>query len=427
MTLSRLAVAPDGTHFVRDGRPFPLVLDTAWAAFAIPSLPEWRHYLAVRRQQGFTGIMVTILPVLHDRTVTPGARAPFAVDADGHYDFDRPDAGYFELAGEFVRVAAAEGLVAGLVVLWNGYLPDTWGAAITPWAVMTPEQRTAYVSLVARTFGPQEPILIVSGDDHFRQPAAVAGYTAALAQLAREAPASLTTMHLSPVSRLPPHIADSPDLDFYSYQSGHHHALQHLCHELGALYRGQPVRRPIVNIEPAYEQHGRVEGAGRFSAADVRTAMWWSILGGATAGIGYGAHGMWSWHRPGGVFLCDETSSHPPDWQTALAFRGARDVSLLRTLWEQHSLYALEPAQHLLLAGPAGTRVARRTDGLVAVYAQYAGDIRLDLAATGGTAAGWDLDLRTPVVARVRTDDGLLIEQVDACGDLVFFLEPAAP
>jgi hypothetical protein len=48
------------------------------------------YYLQRRRQQGFTSLAVSILPILHDRTVREDAREPFAPDADGHYDFGAP-------------------------------------------------------------------------------------------------------------------------------------------------------------------------------------------------------------------------------------------------------------------------------------------------------------------------------------------------
>lgn len=92
---------------------------------------------------------------------------------------------------------------------------------------------------------------------------------------------------------LPDAFADS--LDFFVYQSGHEADAQDRCHTLAEQYRSRILRKPVINLEPAYEQHGYHHGGGRFTAAQVRGASWWSMPGGACAGIGYGAHGVWQW------------------------------------------------------------------------------------------------------------------------------------
>jgi len=185
-----LTVSPDGTHLQRDGAFFPYVADTAWSVFADATEDEWSWYLDRRRSQGFTSVAISILPILHDRTVHSDAREPFAVDADGHYDLDSPDPAYFARAARLVQHALDRKIVPTLVVLWCNYAPDTWGAELTPWAVMTAPQRRAYVSLVATTFGPLGPIFAVSGDDRFVDPAAIAAYVDVRDQLRAEARAA---------------------------------------------------------------------------------------------------------------------------------------------------------------------------------------------------------------------------------------------
>jgi hypothetical protein len=179
-----LTVDPSGTHFIVGGSFVPLIIDTAWSSFADPSEDEWRMYLSARRRQGFTCVLVSVLPILHDRDERPTAREPFALDAAGHHDFARLDDRFFATAREFTRIAHEEyGLRLMIGVLWNNYLPGTWGAARTPHAVMPEQDRRAYVARVAETFGDLQPILAVGGDDHYTVPAANAGYRQALAQL----------------------------------------------------------------------------------------------------------------------------------------------------------------------------------------------------------------------------------------------------
>ena len=423
--MPHLSVAADGSHLQRDGTFFPYIADTAWSAFADATEAEWLYYLQRRRQQGFTSVAVSILPILHDRTVREDAREPFALDADGHYDFSAPDPAYFANAERFTALARQHGITLTLVVLWCNYVEGTWGADLTPWAVMPEAQRRAYVSLVVSTFGSYEPIFAVSGDDHFTGDAAIRTYAETLAQLAAEAPECLRTAHSSPHATMPDVLGDSSDLDFFVYQSGHDMEHLELTHELAQRYRERRVRKPVINLEPPYERHGYNAGKGRFTAADVRRASWWSVLGGASAGIGYGAHGVWQWHREGGEFTNPGFSLQPFPWQSAVHFRGSDDISLLAHLLARHRLYRLDADQELLVDGVGGVRAASSSDGaLVTVYQPFARDVTVRRDLTDFTVHGWDLDRRAPIVPTLtRVETGTRFEQADVEGDLLLIIE----
>ena len=427
LPVSPLTVDPAGTHLVRDGQPFPLIVDTAWSAFADASAADWRYYLDTRRTQGFTAVAVSVLPILHDRTVRTDAREPFAVTADGHYDFDSPDRAYLANAKEFAELASTAGLLLVIVVLWCNYVPGTWGADLTPWAVMNPDQRRRHVSRVTQTFAPFDAIFAISGDEHFTDPRSVTAYREALDQVATEAPQCLRTMHSTPTADLPAVIADSPHLDFYSYQSGHVMATQHLCIDLAERYVHQKVRRPVINLEPAYEGGG---AAGRLPAADVRRGMWWSILAGAAAGIGYGANGVWQWHVHAGTYT--KSAPEPFSWQRALAFEGVQDVSLAAALIRDHGLFRAVGRQDLVRAAPAGCRAAATPDPdpdtAVAVYLPYAAIVTLDVDLTGHALRAWALAERQEIRARsTRDDGGTRVDQLDVTGDILLIFEPVGP
>jgi hypothetical protein len=426
--LPRLSVDPSGTHLVADGEFFPLVIDTAWSAFADPTEEEWRTYLATRRRQGFTSVIVSVLPILHDRDERPGAREPFAVDAAGHFDFFQPDAGFFATAREFTRIAHQEyGLRLMVTVLRNNYLAGTWGAQRTPHAVMPDEARRAYVARVAETFGDLEPIFVVGGDDNYRVPGANAAYLEALEQLRDAAPGCLFTTHSAPHAVLPDDLADR--LDFFLHQSGHHVDNQDLTWRQPARYLARQPRKPVVASEPAYEQHGKVGGHGRWSRAEVRQASWTSVLAGAAAGIGYGAHGIWMWHSPSGDFQARRASLEPFHWPEALAFPGALDISLLARLLVDHRLYRLLPAQELL-ADSAGDqiRLAASPDrALVTLYQPFARQVEVRLDLSGYRMVAWDLAERAPLTVDAVVSDGrTTFRQLASLGDQLVIAERAA-
>jgi hypothetical protein len=50
------SLADDGRTMLRDGRPIPLIVDTAWSGVIRATDADWQRYLHRRREQGFTTI-----------------------------------------------------------------------------------------------------------------------------------------------------------------------------------------------------------------------------------------------------------------------------------------------------------------------------------------------------------------------------------
>lgn len=404
---ARLAVDPTGRHLVADGENFPLIIDTAWSAFADPTEDEWRIYLETRRRQGFTAVLVTVLPVLHDRVTRDDSWEPFERNHRGHPDFSRLRAAFFERARHLTRIAHDEfGLVLMITVLWNNYLEGTWGAQMTPEAVMPPDARARYIHAVADAFGDLHPIFVVGGDDHYNVANANAAYLEAIDVLRRRAPASLLTTHTAPRAALPDEIAEG--LDFYLHQSGHNLENADLTWQQTAGYLARSPRKPLVNSEPPYELHGKVGGRARWTRAEVRAASWISLLAGSSAGIGYGAHGVWMWATTRGRFEAAGPSLEPMFWTDALRLPGALDISLLAFLFRTHRLDRLDPAQRLLPSelDPTFRAASDEASALVAVYLPYALDVRVDVDLRQHRISAWDLAERAPLFPRPRFADG---------------------
>ncbi len=304
------------------------------------------------------------------------------------------------------------------MLLWCCYVPGTWGAQRTPWAPIPPAQRDAYLDLAVERFADLDPMFIVSGDDAFTLESASEVYHAALRRVAERAPGALTTMHSTPDAVLPASIAADSALSCYAYQAGHHFDQQDRTWELAQQYLDLDVRRPIVDLEPCYEGHGYGGGGGRWSRAEVRAATWWSILGGASAGIGYGAHGLWQWHRPGAEFTSPGFSLAPFPWEVALHFPGADDIALAARIVTDAGLIGAEPAQGLLHEPYPGVRAALGRQGELGVYLPYAGRVEIDGRLE--SAVLWDLDARRPLRPMLERDGTVtVLTQADVPGDVL--------
>ena len=411
---------------LRDGEPHVPLLDTAWNAFAQARPDEWDRYLRFRRDQGFTGVLVSLLPTLHDASLNAGARLPYAVGPDGALDYDRPDEDYFAIGARMLERAVAEGLDVWLVVLWSNYAASkTWNGAEQP--PMPGAAVDALVERVVTDFAQFDPVLVVSGDDPFDAAEPDATYGRMLDRFEEATPHLLRTLHTWPDAVIPEQLRSR--LDVMTLQSGHTNDLGAKAIELGSREAAIPGHLPIVNAEPAYEGHGHVRSDGRFSRDEVRRVLWTSLLAGASAGIGYGAHGVWQWHRAGSAFTSEEFTGLPFPWEVALALPGADDAAFARRLWEREGLAGAQPAQHVLRDPDTGVRHGTRAalrDGRLAMYLPSAHRVELVGALSGARA--WNLDARAEVPVRLEAvDGGTGILQFDHNADTVVVGDYAAP
>jgi hypothetical protein len=416
--MPRVTVDSTSPRFLVDGEPRFLLADTVWSAFSRPTAQEWRSYLRLRRRQGFNALNINMLSIPHDRSASGDDRAPFLPGADGSWNLDRPDPAYYANARAMCELAVGHGMVPILVVLWCNYVPGTWGAALTPELVLTEEQTDAHVDRVVATFADLGVVLAASGDENFTDARSVDRYERVLRRLRMKAPDTLLTLHPGVFVTQPPHLVDL--VDFYAYQAGHDDGWAEQPAIQATAFRNLPVRRPVVSMEPCYEGHGYGRGAGRHTAFDVRLASWTSVLAGSGAGLGYGAHGVWSWHRQGEPFSGEHFSGTPFPADVALRFDGAWDVGLLRRLVEEHRLHDLGLRQDRVVDDRSGARFALGGNR-AALYLPHPFTVTLDVDLSGWDVRCWNLGARNPDRSVVRYDNGrTVVEQPEFLSDSLF-------
>jgi hypothetical protein len=400
--LAKLTVAPTRDRLLRDGRPFFYLADTAWMAFSNLDWEDWIEYLDRRRVQGFNALQISILPILHDRSVPEVEEPPFLTDESGAWDFHRLNPVYFDRAEVMLEAAVARGFTPCLTVLWCTYVPETRGARISPIPAGMPQSAVRpFAAAVARRFARFEPLLFISGDTRFESPYEESYYREALLGAREAAPNLLLSMHLNYDIELPRFFADA--IDLYTYQSGHHlyeyrsgtrQPVLHRPYSLIPPFRDKEPRRPVLNSEPCYEgQAMSTELSLRWDAAGVRRASWQSVLGGAKVGIAYGAHGVWSFHKPGQVFL-NARAQAPFPWKQALDLPGASDMGYLRFLVEIFALQDLDPADLLIDAPDGALALANADRTRFAVYCPFPSPMVLACDCTKCSLRGVDLQDR---------------------------------
>jgi len=284
----------DGS-FVVDGRQRFLLADTVWSALSDATDDEWAYYLDRRARQGFNGALISVLPILHDRSAKEGGLAPFDEDlvrAEGVWRFND---GFFRRLRERLDMAERYGIVLGLVLLWVNYVEDTWGAERTPGFVMPGGARDEYLHSLAEVVRDGECLLVVSGDAAFTSVAEVNSYRDFSEAVRAKWPKSLLTFHSAPTATIPVELQALADA--LVFQSGHHGETPKCARELAARYRSicrQPAR---YECRAPHMRHTALAVVWTFRPGHCPSPDLESVVGGASAGVTYGAHGLWSWHR----------------------------------------------------------------------------------------------------------------------------------
>ncbi len=406
--MGKLTVNENRNGFLKDGKPFFYLADTVWSAFTNITMDEWKYYLKKRREQGFNVLQINTMPQW-DRCMSDTGLYPFATEDGQKFDFTKPDAAFYENARRMCEEAVREGFTPALVVLWLNFVPDTWGSKITDINVMPKELVQPYTERIVETFDEFDPVYFVSGDTDFETEEAVSYYRTALDVLRKKSPDSLKTCHIRRgYDVIPDELADG--LDFYVFQSGHNRDAQDMAYILPQKLQEKYAKKPLVNAEPCYEQMGYSRNLyGRFTAEDIRKAAWHSILSGASAGVTYGAHGIWNWMKTGKPAnpMLGEGFDTAFTCQQALEFPGAWDYGFIRDYMEQKCITQLIPAQQLVLNKSPEIRAAHTPDKkLYLIYIPRVTKIVLDTKFEDAAVRVYDLDGRRTARCGLSVQNG---------------------
>lgn len=369
--MSKIIVEKNTRTFKKDNKNFFYLADTCWSAFTNITMEEWEYYLNVRKSQGFDVIQINILPQWDaSETELDFYPIPYKGGYSKTFEFTEFNESYFNRAREMCKMAKDRGLELALVVLWCNFVPNTWASRIFPNNIMPYDFISKYVKKVHETFSDFNPIYIISGDTDFNGEDTKKYYLTAAKLLKDLAPDSLQTLHLrGHYDEIPEEFIDI--IDFYMYQSGHNAENLAMPYLLAKrFYEKYPVK-PIINSEPCYEQMGYSRKAyGRFYRFDVRRAAWMSILSGACAGVTYGAHGIYSWHKIGKRFGfgTGEGFDDPNPWNDAIKYPGAWDYGYIKHILDIYDICDLVPMDKVLNSTEEIRMASTKNEDRILVY-----------------------------------------------------------
>ncbi|GFZ32113.1 beta-glucosidase [Clostridium zeae] len=413
--MPQITVEKNSRTFKKDGKDFFYLADTCWSAFTNITIEEWEYYLNLRKYQGFNVIQINILPQWDaSGTELNYSPLPYKDEKAKIFDFTEFNEEYFKHARLMCEIAKDKGFDLALVVLWCNYVPNTWASKMLSSNVMPYEFIEKYIGKVHETFSDLEPIYIISGDTDIDTEETKKYYLRAAEDLRKKAPDLLQTLHIKGrLDVIPEEFIDV--IDFYMYQSGHNAENPAMPYLLAESFYTKYPAKPIINAEPCYEQMGYSRQMyGRFYQFDVRRAAWMSVLSGACAGITYGAHGIYSWHKIGKSFGMGlgEGFDSPNSWNDAIKYPGAWDYGHLKYMLEMYGVNELVPLNKVLNPTKDIRMAATKNLDEMFIYVPINTNIKVDEDLSGYDIKIIDLEHKNVCNPNVKIADGKTIIQM---------------
>jgi hypothetical protein len=368
-----LRVSDSGRYLQHaDGTPFFWLGDTVWNGPLLSGKQDWDTFLRDRVAKRFSVIQFVM---------TAPWRTTYT-DADGEVAFmDRDNIEinprFFQRMDQRMDAINGCGLLAVPVMLWAIKGDENPG-----WFLPEKEAIRLARYLKAR-YGAHHLVWILPGDGTYTGETAERWKRIGRAVFGAGEHAPVV---LHPGGMQWPFDAFQNEtwMEIIGYQSGHGDDDR----TLHWLHSGPPARkwrdapaRPVINLEPPYEDHIAYQSRQPHSAYSVRRAAYWSLLNAPTAGLTYGAHGIWSWESEAKVPLNHNGSGVAKPWQEAMALPGSTHMKHLAALFTSLPWWQLRPdAEGLLAAQPGRDEPARH----VAAARTENGDVALLYLPVGG-------------------------------------------
>jgi hypothetical protein len=343
-------VSGDGRHFEHaDATPFFWLVDTVWNGALLSDDAGWQNYLDDRVAKKFTGAQFVMTQW---RTCYENAEGQVAYSGFENIEI-HPE--FFQRLDRRVNEVNAKGLLAVPVVLWGLGEPH-----YTP-GKLPVDQAIRLARYIVARYQAHHVVWFLGGDDAYGGEKAERWKQIGRAVFGGREHAPV---FLHPQGMQWPWEGFQQEtwLSALGYQSGHGdnaETLQWIHSGPPAQNWNQPPHRPVINLEPPYEDHVSYHSRERHSAYNVRRAVYWSLLNAPTAGASYGAHGVWSWQTKAGVPLNHERTGEAKPWQEAIRFPGSVQMQYMAELFRPLPWWRLRPAPDLLAEQPGAKDPAR--------------------------------------------------------------------
>ena len=340
----KLEVSANGRYFQHaDGTPFFWIGDTNWSGPHKATLGDWATYLTTRKEQGFNIIQVMMTNSL-----------AFAANADGRQayvgsDHIQIEPLFFQFLDKRLEMINQHGLVDAGALIWSA----TWNqiaAHLNPGQALTENEIILLARYLMARYEAYHTVCFLGGDENYSGQKAERWK-----RIGREVfdiyPESLVSMHPTGKTWVGTEFEEEKWFKFHAYQSGHwtdDASTQWIQNGPPAEAWQQLSSRPVLNVEPGYEGHVRLNTDQRWTDDDVRSRLYWSLLVSPTAGVTYGGHGVWSWETTRALPVNHTHALEAQPWSEAIHLPGANQIRHLKKIFTSFKWWTLLPQPNLI-------------------------------------------------------------------------------
>lgn len=406
---TELSVSPNQRHLLKDGKPFFYLCDTGWDVFMRLKREDADVYLKNRADKGFNVIMTILIGFKPGQDDRNAYGEPPLIGKDPA----RPNEKYFRHVDYIVNKANSLGMFVAIAPSWSDWMYKNVRPAPHPF---NRKNARSFGEYVGRRYKDNDIIWVIGGD---RDPK---GYEDILRAMVKGLDKGdgdrdfLMTFHGARLGKpMPPenvyferlcssHLFGAERwLDFHGAYSGHQWAYP--TYRLVEQDRAMKPTRPVIDLEPCYENHpyhadgsryyanpGKWDRKTRGTAAMIREQAYWAMLAGA-AGHTYAAQDVWQFYDEHTKSAVYPATTH---WRKAMDFPGAVQMGIMRRLFESRTWHTLEPDQRVIVAGqgPGENHIqaARASDGkFLFVYVPRGSKLTIDMTKINGhkATASW--------------------------------------
>jgi len=364
-----------------DGTPFFWLADTGWNGPLRSTEPEWEHYLRERVRQKFSVV----------QWVTTQWVAAYS-DIEGQVAYTGREQveinpAFFQRLDLKMDATNRVGLLAVPVLLWAaGWSPPDVND-LNPGFSLPEDQAILLARYMVARWGAHHVTWILPGDGDYRAEKAERWKNIGRAVF-RDVPHAPVILHPAGEIWIGDEFLNEMWMDVVGYQSGHggsNKSQTWLVNGPPATSWDRTPVRPVINLEPPYENHASFVDGKRHEALDVRRAMYWSLLVSPTAGVTYGGHGVWGWDDGTTPPLNHPNTMIPLPWEQALVMPAAEQLAHMVGFFSALEWWRLRPAQSLLAVQPGETEkyryiAAAQSDSgdFIVVYVPIDRDVQLN-------------------------------------------------
>lgn len=344
-----IRVAAAGYHLEHaDGTKFFFLGDTVWNGPLLSKKEDWDLFLADRVAKGFTAIQF----VMHSPWRTAPTNAEGLTAFSGRESISINPKFYRRIDERMDQIERA-GLVSVPVLAWSCLRED-------PGQYLPEADVQKLVEYQVARYGAHQVIWILAGDGNYEKQ--TQRWTNIGRAVFNARPHAPVAMHAGGQQWPYGLFRDEKWLDIAGYQSGHGDDAKAMAwtHSGPPSHGWQELSpRVVMNLEPPYESHLAYHSRQPISDRWMRTACYWSLLNAPTAGLTYGAHGVWSWQETEGEPLAHGGTGLAKRWDEAMKLPGSVQMKQLAGLFGSIAWWTLRPAQRLLAEQPGTADPAR--------------------------------------------------------------------